>query len=128
MSFLTKLFSVPVGCDMPSQGGIAGKPRLPKEIEDIGCDTPGKGGIAGKPKLPKGLEDIGCDTPGKGGIAGKPDFSGDQLALLLAAMTLKPRRHSSFNPALDMTMNQPHIPTYVVPPMVDPGFPGGIMI
>lgn len=119
MSFLTKLFSVPVGCDMPSQGGIAGKPRLPKEIEDIGCDTPGKGGIAGKPKLPKGLEDIGCDTPGKGGIAGKPDFSADKMALLLAAMTIP--RYCEPVPPL-------YIPTYVVPPMVDPGFPGGIMI
>jgi hypothetical protein len=125
MSFLTKLFSVPVGCDMPNQGGIAGKPRLPKEIEDIGCDTPGKGGIAGKPKLPKSIEDIGCDTPGKGGIAGKPEISADKLAMALAAMTLM--QSPTVNTALNMATT-PYIPTYVVPPMVDPGFPAGIMI
>ena len=128
MSFLTKLFSIPVGCDMPSQGGIAGKPKMPKEIEDIGCDTPGKGGIAGKPEMPKEIEDIGCDTPSKGGIAGKPDFSADKLAMLLAAMSLVHRHRSRHNPTFDMTLNQPYTPTYVVPPMVDPGFPAGIMV
>ena len=125
MSFLTKLFSVPVGCDMPSQGGIAGRPHLPKEIEDIGCDTPGKGGIAGHPKMPKGIEDIGCDTPGKGGIAGKPEISADKLAMALAAMTMTPHNFGN-NPAFEI-VSQPHMPTYLVPPMVDPGFSAGIM-
>lgn len=101
----------PVGCDMPEQGGIAGKPKLPVNIP--GCDMPENGGIGGEKPVPT----IGCDLPQDGGIAGKKDLSlRDKLALIGLSLGRAMTKTAS-----TQSMSGPQM---VVPPMT-PGFPEG---
>ena len=105
MSFLGSALSVKpnIGCDNDC---FIARPKPPVN----GCDTDG---LTAKPKI----NVPGCDTPDKGGIAGK---SNNQLLQTLALLAASNSCNNLYTP--------PPVPTYVVPPMMDPGFPAGIMM